>query len=230
MTNVLVIRGDDYPFGAYASTVHEAIDGQPDLSSTLARDVSVLASPELASYDVLVYGGRLTRRTVGPDGKVTWPPMLSEAEENGLLSFVRDGKGLVGIHYMSWTLPGHLGLLVGGQANWHPPLTTHQVQIEDREHPITRGVDDFSVDDELYMLAWDPSVHVLAIVEWYEKRLPVAWTHAYGKGRVFYTSLGHDERAFATPHFLRMLLNATRWAAGEPTAATASGRAGRGSG
>jgi type 1 glutamine amidotransferase len=87
------------------------------------------------------------------------------------------------------------------------------VQIEDRAHPITEGVDDFDVDDELYMLAWDPSVHVLAIVEWYEKRLPVAWTHTYGDGRVFYTALGHDERAFATPAFLRLLVNGARWAA-----------------
>jgi type 1 glutamine amidotransferase len=213
MTRVVIIRGDDYPFGAYASSVHEAIDSQPDLSCTLAADASILASPELASYDVLVYGDRLSKRTIGPDGKTTWPPMLSEAEEKGLLSFVREGKGLVGIHYMSWTLPGHLGLLVGGQANWHPPYTTHSVQIEDPDHPITQGVGNFTIDDELYMLAWDPNVHVLAIVEWFEKRLPVAWTHTYGKGRVFYTSLGHDEAAFATQSLMQMIVNGARWVA-----------------
>lgn len=214
MTRILVIRGADYPFGAYAATVHEALKSQPDLSATLAPDLSILASPELQSYDVLVYGDRLSKRTIAEDGTITWPPMLSPAEEEGLLSFVRGGKGLVGIHYMSWTLPGHLALLVGGQANWHPPLTRHHVQIQDRSHPITEGVDDFDVDDELYQLAWDPNVHVLAFVEWYEKPLPVAWTHKYGDGRVFYTSLGHDERAFATPAFLRMVVNGARWAAG----------------
>lgn len=211
MTSVLVIRGDDYPFGAYASAVHEAIERAPDLTSTLAPDVSILGSRDLAGFDVLVYGGRLTQRTAAENGAVTWRTSLPEAEENGLLSFVREGKGLVALHYISYTLPGYLAQLVGGHANWHPPYSTYRVQIEDREHPITRGLEDFTIDDELYMLAWEPSVHHLAIVEWYEKRLPVAWTHEYGKGKVFYTSLGHDEAAFATPQLMQMIVNAARW-------------------
>src|SRR4051794_14243470 len=105
MTNVLVIKGDDYPFGAYANSVHEAIGNATGLTSTLAPDVSILGSRELTGFDVLVYGGRLTQRKTADDGSVTWHTYLSEDEEGGLLSFVREGKGLVALHYISYTLP-----------------------------------------------------------------------------------------------------------------------------
>lgn len=214
MTKAVIIRGDDYPFGTYASTLHEAMDAAEGLSANLVPDAKILASRELQEYDVLVYGDKLSRRTVGEDGKITFPPFLEPAEEQGLLDFVRGGKGLCGLHYMSWSLPGHLNLLVGGSANWHPPIKEHHVIIEDPDHEITKGIGNFSLHDELYMLSWDVNVHVLAIVEWYEKRLPVAWTHQYGDGRVFYTSLGHDERAFATPEYLQLLISGAKWAAG----------------
>ena len=81
-------------------------------------------------------------------------------------------------------------------ANWHPPGGTFTVNIDDSDHPITQGVEDFEVEDEIYMSAYDPYIHILASAEWSEKQHPLAWVKSYGDGRVFYTALGHGPGTF----------------------------------
>ena len=156
------------------------------------------------------------------------PNMDSIAEVRVLTSnyqaeYGRSGAGLISVitksggrefHGTGWWIGGeHIGL-VGGHANWHPPGLEFTVQIDDRQHPITAGIDDFTVQDEIYMSAWDPSIHVLATAGWADRRHPMAWTHGYGEGRVFYTTLGHGPSTFENPTMQRLLGNAARWAAG----------------
>ena len=65
--------------------------------------------------------------------------------------------------------------LIGGAANWHPPGSTFTVHIEDDAHPTTQGVEDFDVEDEIYISAHDPHIHILASAEWFGKAHPMAW-------------------------------------------------------
>ena len=113
--------------------------------------------------------------------------------------FVSGGKGLVGIHGTAWWIGGRAVDLIGGHANWHPPGGTFTVNIDDSDHPITQGVGDFEVEDEIYMSAYDPYIHILASAEWSEKQHPLAWVKSYGDGRVFYTALGHGPGTFEQP-------------------------------
>ena len=89
--------------------------------------------------------------------------------------------------------------LIGGHANWHPPGLTFTVAVDDADHPVMKGIANFEVEDEIYMSAWDPGIHVLASAQWQEKAHPMAWTHSYGRGRVFYTTLGHGPGTFEVP-------------------------------
>ena len=66
-------------------------------------------------------------------------------------------------------------------------------------------VENFEVDDEIYMSAWDPSIHVLASATWSEKQHPMAWTQPYGEGRVFYTTLGHGPGTFERPMMQKLM-------------------------
>ena len=76
------------------------------------------------------------------------------------------------------------------------------VQITDPTHPITRDIPDFEVATEQYYMHTDPANHVLATTAFPTVgvdsallsgpcQMPVVWTKRYGKGRVFFNSLGH---------------------------------------
>jgi type 1 glutamine amidotransferase len=139
-----------------------------------------------------------------------------------LVNFVKQGKGLVVFHFAcgafeDWPQFADLAGKVWDQKTSHDrrgPFTVHIVQ---REHPITRGMEDFQTDDELYTcLVGQQEVEVLATArsKVTGKDHPMAFVWHYGKGRVFHTPLGHDLRAIETPNVSEWLRRGCRWAAG----------------
>jgi len=89
------------------------------------------------------------------------------------------------------------------------------VKIANREHPITKGVGDFEIEDEIYGKFWvDPRAEVLLTTDHSENNPEVAWTKTYGKSRVFHLMLGHDGKAYANPAYRKLLEQGIRWAAG----------------
>ena len=133
---------------------------------------------------------------------------ITREQEKGLLDAVRSGIGIAGWH-------GGMGdsfrnnveyqFMVGGQWVAHPGgVIKHEVNIIDHEDPVTRGLSDFEMCSEQYFMHVDPSVKVLATTTfsgeyapWIEGTvMPVVWKKTYGKGRVFYTSLGHVAKDF----------------------------------
>jgi len=213
MARVLVLNGPNHAFDRCAPLVHESMKrGGHD--STLSDDKSLLAGG-LPGYDVVVLGTGFTRRgPAAPDGTRPLHYELDERQAEGLFSFVRAGKGFVGVHGTAWWIGGEPVKLTGGAANWHPPGLEFTVRIDERDHPITRGIGDFTVNDEIYISSWDPTVQVLASASWQSRDWPMAWTHQYGQGRVFFTTLGHGPNTFEVPEVQSMLANAAGWAAG----------------
>ena len=157
--------------------IHGFLDSADGLEVRLDSDKDVLTSPSLREFDVLLFGTGFTRAVVQPDGGVLRERDLTPAQEDGLFDFVAGGKGLVGVHGTGWWVDARAVALIGGHANWHPPGLTFTVKIEDSSHPVTRGVSDFEVEDEIYMSAWDPAIRILASAEWSEK------THPHGVGQ-----------------------------------------------
>ena len=173
---VLVLSGPNHRFADSASVIHNSLAARGDMSVELTDDKEVLRRLNWTSLmSVCSVLDSLAQ-------SVSLTALLSENQilrpEPGRWSpfqFVSSGKGLVGIHGTAWWIGGRAVDLIGGAANWHPPGATFTVNIDDSDHPITQGVDAFEVEDEIYMSAYDPYLHILASAEWSERQHPMAW-------------------------------------------------------
>jgi type 1 glutamine amidotransferase len=208
----LVLSGANHRFNESAPIIHGFLDARDDIDAELVDNKDVLKS--LDGYDVCVLGTGFTRSIKKDDGTVERVDDLTPDQERGLFDYVSGGGGLVGAHGTAWQIPSRAVALIGGHANWHPPGLTFEVQVDDPDHAIMDGVENFEIDDEIYMSAWDPSIHVLASATWSEKQHPMAWTQSYGEGRVFYTTLGHGPGTYEKPMMQKLMTNGALWAAG----------------
>ena len=111
--------------------------------------------------------------------------------------------------------------MVGGQWVAHPGgVIDYEVNIIDREDPITTGLDDFRMQSEQYYMHVDPSNQVLATTtftgdyaEWIDGVvMPVVWKRRYGQGRVFYASFGHVVKDFDVPEAREIVKRGMLWA------------------
>jgi len=158
---------------------------------------------------------------------------LTSQQKADLLSFVRDdGKGFVAAHsastaFFSWP---EFGEMLGGRFDEHPwGIADATVVVDDPVFPAMRSFPRVSVrSDEHYQLKEfsRDRVRVLAhldaakldltrpLVHRTDGDFPVAWAHTYGKGRVFYSTLGHPVESWDDPVLQQMYYDALRWAMG----------------
>jgi len=141
-----------------------------------------------------------------------------------LLAAVQSGVGIAGVHGGmgdSFRQECDYQWMVGGQWVAHPggDTVTYDVQIVDKKHPVTKGLKDFKVTSEQYYMHVDPSNHALATTTFEPSDIlavpcvmPVAWTRRYGRGRVFYSSLGHVAKTAAQPEVLKLVTQGFLWA------------------
>lgn len=148
---------------------------------------------------------------------------LEKEQSAGLLSAIHQGVALAGIHGgMGDAFRGNLEYewMVGGHFVGHPHVGDYQVRIKDFASPITKGIPGtFAYHSEQYYMMIDPAVHILADTEYlYEGRsctMPVAWVRPWGRGRVFYSALGHDPVEFGKfPEAKQLTVQGILWAAG----------------
>ena len=151
---------------------------------------------------------------------------VSAKSNLALIEFVRGGKGFAGIHsatdtFYKWP---EYGELIGGYFDGHPWHEEITVRVEDEAHTITSDLgNQFVITDEIYQFKgpYDRTkLHVLMRLDM--KGLPagkradmdnaLAWTNQYGKGRVFYCSLGHVARDFDVPEAKEIVKRGMLWA------------------
>ncbi len=151
---------------------------------------------------------------------------IEKEQEKGLLEAIKRGVGIAGWH-------GGLGdsfrnnteyqFMVGGQWVAHPGgVIDYSVNVRDKKDPVTRGLSDFKMHSEQYYMHVDPNVKVLATTtfngdhaSWINKAvMPVVWKKTYGRGRVFYSSLGHVASDFEVSEALEIQKRGIRWASG----------------
>lgn len=136
-----------------------------------------------------------------------------------LCSAVDGGVGIAGVHGGmgdSFRDATEYQFMVGGQWVAHPGNDgiEYDVHIIDRAHPISKDVKDFHAKSEHYYMHVDPGVHVLATTPFGAVQMPVAWTKMWGKGRVYYCSMGHVAQVFdQDPNILKLVTNGMLWAA-----------------
>jgi type 1 glutamine amidotransferase len=152
--------------------------------------------------------------------------VLGPAQQQAFEGYVRGGGGYVGVHSATdteydWPFYGEL---VGTWFKAHPAVQPGRIVVEDRSHPATAHLGPaWSRSDEWYNFRDNPRprVHVLLTLDESSytgglmgKDHPIAWCHQVGKGRSFYTGLGHTAESFREADFRAHLLGGIRWAAG----------------
>lgn len=171
-----------------------------DLFYTDSRDD--LNDTQLDRYHaVMLYNNHLT---------VTRPQI------SALLKFVEDGGGLVVLHCASASFQNSEEFirLVGGAFKSHGTGTFSAVRVAPN-HPAIAGVAALESWDETYVHTKHNPVNrtVLEVRRENGHDEPWTWVRTYGKGRVFYTASGHDERTWGQPGFQQLVERGTRWAA-----------------
>ncbi|WP_266366369.1 PVC-type heme-binding CxxCH protein [Tellurirhabdus rosea] len=159
---------------------------------------------------------------------------LPPAQEKALLDYVASGKGLIPVHCASFCFRNseEYVKMVGGQF-WRHRMDTIQPVFKQTDHPVMMGVQKFKVYDETYLHSkLQPDNNVLTEREIRADQAkdkpgqsvePYTWTRSYGKGRVFYTAYGHDERTWDNPGFQKLLENGILWAVGDQVKALHDG-------
>ena len=149
---------------------------------------------------------------------------ITNEQEKGLLATVKSGVGIAGWHGgMGDSFRNNVDyqFMVGGQWVAHPGgVIDYEVNITKKEDPLVQGLNDFKMHSEQYYMHTDPSNEVLATTTfkgdhayWIDGTvMPVVWKRAYGKARVFYTSLGHVAKDFDVPEVLEIVKRGMLWA------------------
>lgn len=170
-----------------------------DFTVTTSRDLDQLKPENIKNYDlVVVYTTQLT---------------LSKEQEKGLIDFVANGKGLVGIHCATDTFRNSDAYwkLVGGRFTKHGH-ETFKVNITGKSHPIVKGMSGFEINDESYCDDFCPDSKVIVLARRDKDSEPSVWIQYYGKGRVFVTGLGHDKEAWDNKSFQELVTRGSEWA------------------
>lgn len=157
--------------------------------------------------------------------------------KQNLLEFIKSGKGFVGIHaatdtFYEWA---EYGEMIGGYFDGHPWSAGTPVQINveagKKDHPIVAGLEGVALNfnEEIYqhkapydsskvemLLRLDPEKSAkVGGIKRTDNDFGVSWIKPYGKGRVFYCSLGHNDHMFWNNKVLGVYLNGIQWALGD---------------
>jgi type 1 glutamine amidotransferase len=89
------------------------------------------------------------------------------------------------------------------------------IKVEDKEHPITKGIEDFKVHDESYKgWVYHEGSKLLLSTNCKINNKQIAWTKKYGDAKVFYMMLGHGPGIFSDKNYREIIAQGIRWAGG----------------
>ncbi|MCE7069203.1 ThuA domain-containing protein [Dyadobacter sp. CY327] len=148
---------------------------------------------------------------------------IAPQQAKALLDYVASGKGFIPIHCASYCFRNNPEVvkLIGGQF-WRHTWDTIQPVWTKPSHPAIAGVKEFKTVDETYLhekLQPDNIVLTERLIQKDQEKdrpgqqkEPYTWVRTHGKGRIFYTAYGHDERTWSVPGFQDMLEKGILWA------------------
>jgi uncharacterized protein len=187
-----------------------------------SEDPEVFTAEKLEAYKVIVFVSTTT------DPKKPESEWFVGARRDALVGFLKDGKGVVGIHaagdsHYHWPWYGQM---IGGYFERHPKGTPKGTQtVVDSKHPATAKLPrTITRNDEWYYYKdFNPLMHVLITVdpatigngEADVNPNPVVWYHQFGGGRVFYSGLGHTSESYGEKYIIDLLTGGLKYAAGK---------------
>ena len=197
-----------------ADIVKEILTGH-GFDVRLEQGTAALADPQIARLDLIV--------------PVITMSAIEKPELENLVAAVRGGTGLAGFHGTmgdSFRNEPEYQFMTGGQWVSHPGgIIDYRIDIAKPDDPIVAGIGSFAYRSEQYYMHVDPSNEVLATTTFTGEHfssidgvvMPVVWKRHYGKGRVFYSALGHTADEFDVPQMKTMFERGALWASGGAT-------------
>lgn len=190
---------------------------QKGISADSSDDPAVFTTGNLAKYRVVIFSNSNNEAFSDP------------AQSKVFTDYIENGGGFVGIHSASGSERNNPDFkrILGGTFKWHTPKQKFTVLVADKTHPAAAGLPAaWAWNDEGYLCDLVPGLHVLLEMdatsvarppratwphEFAGNRFPLAWCHQVGKGRSFYTALGHDKACYADPDFRRHIQGGILW-------------------
>ena len=214
-----------------AGYIHDNIQASVDMFLELAKNEqftvditessAIFSTPALQAYDVIIFSN--TNNDV----------FDTQAERDGLVKFVRSGKGIVGVHIACGTERewGWFKQMMGGTFDFHPQFQEFPVWVVDSLHPSMAGVPSpWILKEELYVMKeMNPTVHILMVSDFsspgfiattpmpntFGTVFPCVWCNTYDGGRQWFSALGHDKSYYSDPVFVHHILEGLKWVVGQ---------------
>ncbi len=230
---------------SFAEKIFLDLGGKHPWTFEFSKDGSKFSPEYLAGFDTVIFYTTGDLTTPGSDKN---PPM-SPAGKQALFDYVKSGKGFIGLHSATDTFhtaneakkgPDRYAnhgkdadpyvCFIGGEFIIHGAQQVAENKVINKKFPgFEEAGDSFSFNEEWYSLKdFNPDIHVLTVINspamkglpYDRPAYPTTWARQEGKGRVFYTAMGHRDDIWTNPTFQNILIGAIRWTSGEVDAPT----------
>lgn len=234
---IFCVLGDRYHNADFIRTHLDRLLGEMGLGYDYTIDYREITPERLGRYDLFLFfrdGLIFPDGYLGPDafpyaaGLMDDPPAgerqtwMTEDYGQVIKEYVEGGGGLYSMHNNPnvANFSSTYREVVGGIYDGHPAVRPFRVEVVDRDHPVTRGVEDFMVVDEQHYPVYDKdpahvllrSVNVDGLTFGHRGTTNIAgWAYDYGEGRVVHSAPGHNLHALWRPAYLTFQRNAINW-------------------
>lgn len=238
---VKLVMPDGRP--GYAFGILKTLGEKHDIDFTFSKDGSLFTPEYLAQFDAFMFYTTQDLTQAKTEERGDGTPPLTAAGKAAFLKAIAEGKGFVGLHSAADTFhsPGNIEYgparhvndgdkadpyikMLGGEFIKHDEQQPGRLTVVDPWFPGISAVPaDFGLHEEWYSLKnFAPDMHVLLVQQtsrmvgpsYARPPFPSTWARMEGKGRVFYTNLGHREDVWTHPAFQSLLIGGLNWATG----------------
>ena len=233
----------DLPAGKPRLLLFEKINGFKDEPSVNAARAAFLAMAERNGWAIAATdkGGAFNPGTLRQFDAVIWNnisgDVLTLSQRRAFRGWMEKGGAFIGVHgtagdpnyFWDWYVDTLLGARFQGHP-MNPQFQDARIVVESAGHPAARGLPrEWTMNDEWYSFKTNPRKAGATVIATLDERSyapvgmmnmdlhmgdhPIAWANCVGKGRMFYSAIGHRPETYADPHYVTMLEAAIDWAA-----------------
>eukprot|EP01121_Diplochlamys_sp_Union-15-3_P018945 TRINITY_DN7017_c0_g1_i1.p1 TRINITY_DN7017_c0_g1~~TRINITY_DN7017_c0_g1_i1.p1 ORF type:complete len:318 (-),score=48.87 TRINITY_DN7017_c0_g1_i1:54-959(-) len=184
-----------------------------NIPTTFVTNVSEINNASLSNHDLLIF---LRDGMLWPNGyDAPYYIWMTDEQQLDIWNFINNGGGFLALHNSQGFYPpgGYYYKIFGGDYGGHPLPYTFTIRIENSNHPVTQGVEDFTIFDEQHFPKFYLNMSHLLLrgispsnVESYS-----GWWNEVGKGRFCYLAPGHTPQALGHPMMQKLIKNAVKW-------------------
>jgi type 1 glutamine amidotransferase len=214
------------------------LGAQHNIEVVCEKDGRIFLSKDFPTFDGFLFE---TQGDLSSEKSKDGAPPVTADGKRALLQAIEGGKGFIGCHCASDTYHSKgeafenqdaarrdpYITMLGGEFIRHGAQQSSTMRVVDPTFPGINGQRDFKLHEEWYSLKnFAPDLHVILVQETqgmhgfdYERPdFPATWARMHGKGRVFYTSMGHRDDVWTNPIFHTLLTGALAWTLGRVNA------------